>query len=127
MVICINIEDIFLPHQDCIGLSYTYCWPSVSLLLLSRLGFSNINIMSVSLNNSILNLSRYNSYSKTAMLIRVLCNNVLGFTLSTYFGRSHVHLPTVKQLFSSRCWEDSLGPFSPRYFKLAVHVYALDH
>ena len=44
-----------------------------------------------------------------------------------YFGGSQMHLPTVKQLFSSRCRDSNLGSCYPWYSKFAEHVHSHYH
>ena len=64
------------------------------------------------------------------MLILVRCKNVLDLIcnfLTTYSEMFQIHLLTAIHLFLSRYRDSSLGPFSPWYSKLAVHVHNPDH
>ena len=64
------------------------------------------------------------------MLILVRFKNVLDPIcnfLGKYSEMSQILLPTAEHLFLSRYRDSSLGPFSPWYSKLAVHVHNPKH
>ena len=66
------------------------------------------------------------SLIRLAMLILVLCENLLNLTCSvfgTYFKRTQIHLPVAKYLFSSQCCDNNLGSFSSYFSKLAMHAH----
>ena len=69
-----------------------------------------------------------NNNQKFAILNQGMCKNLLHLncrTLTAYFERSEIHLPTEKHLSSSRRHDNNLLSFSPWYCKLAVHVYII--
>ena len=64
------------------------------------------------------------------MLILVRCKNVqdqICNFLSMYSKMPQIYPPTAKHLLLGRYCDSSLRPFSPWYFKLAVHVHNPDH
>ena len=109
------------------------------------IGPSNISSMSMSISSSSLNSYRPSSqslcfssssqyseavFNKRCLLIQGLCKNVLDLTfsaLSTYFGRSQIHFPRVKHLFSSRYRDSNQDSFSPCYSKLAADLHSHYH
>ena len=109
------------------------------------IGPSNISSMSMSISSSSLNSYRPSSqslcfssssqyseavFNKRCLLIQGLCKNVMDLTfsaLSTYFGRSQIHFPRVKHLFSTRYRDSNQDSFSPCYSKLAAHLHSHYH